>query len=1262
MRLKKIEVLGFKSFADRQLVIVDDHVTGVIGPNGCGKSNIVDAIRWCMGEQSAKHLRGTGMADVIFAGCSSRGPAGMAEVTLTFENQGELGIPNFDQPEIALTRRLYADGTSEYSINQVPARLRDITELLMGTGAGTRGYSIIEQGQVGRIVSSKPEDRRHVIDEAAGITRFKAQKAAAERKIEATQQNLHRVSDVVAELETRLAVLRRQAQKAERYKRYRAELRDLELWTASHKYLELRATGAVLEERHQALEARLQELSVALESRETKSESLRGEVVQTEGELAERQQAVYAMDERIRWLAAENEYRVREREGLVQRSSQTATEIEVGLRNLADLERELETLAKERSLLGDGAQSGVAVEGLAAEHADYERQVAAARGRSEQASKRAGHETSSIARNEARCQSLEESMSRGRERLAVLEVERETLVARRDDLAGKIEELDRLAEAAQGELARVQDARKALDERRSTLKNEVSAAEVALDTQRSEVHRHRSRLQSLEEIQSRYRGCRSGVQFVMERQQELATSVSVDGSGAMISTPGPVYGILADYLQTPELLEPAVSAVLGDRLEGVVVDAPAVAARGVELLKREQEGRTTFLPRRSREQTRDRSDRETEMTKRGGVIGWSAPNAAAVDRNSLGSPFEVVDLSDENLVDVLTRVGDEPRAHADELLDKPGVVGRLVDLVELSGDLSRLRESLFGDVIVVDGLSTALALWEDHAVDATLVTLDGDRIEPSGVVVGGAAAPVDSALLQQKREIRELGEILVELERDFAVTRERHQQLATALHEVEQARERGGAESMDAQKRLIEARGAVGQRRTDLQRVEHETAKNQQSRQTIEAELTRHAAEIEQKMAELEVARTSVAEFEQVVAQSRDEIVQLVEARDRSAQALTEAKVAFARWQQQADALTHGQERLKRQTVGERQRIGRLQETVTSARQRIEVIDHDTEAATTERSELIERSRHATAEVHDSRERFERLRAELDELEISTRLLRRDVDERRKEHTTAELGLREIDLERQHVTSDTRERFDVDVREVLVDFHDRPLFRDAEAARHKELKQILSRMGEVNLTAIEECDEVAKRFDYLSEQRKDLEQGIAQLQEAIDRINKTTRDLFKQTFEAIDTQFQQLFPRLFGGGEARLKLTDPSDLLATGVEIEARPPGKQPRTLDLLSGGEKALTAVSLIFAIFLIKPSPFCLLDEVDAPLDDANVSRFCGLVRELSSQTQFIMITHNKVSMETADRLYGVTMEQRGVSKLVSVNLRRAVELAYN
>lgn len=1278
MRLKKVEVQGFKSFADRQVILVDDHVTGVIGPNGCGKSNIVDAVRWAMGEQSAKHLRGTGMSDVIFAGCSTRGPGGMAEVTLTFENNGDEHLAHFDARDIAITRRLFADGTSEYLINKVPARLRDITELLMGTGAGTKGYSIIAQGQVGRIVNSKPEERRHIIDEAAGITRFKAQKAAAQRKMDATRQNLLRTSDVIAELEARLGTLRRQAQKAERYKRYKTELRDLDLCSAAHKYLELGSTGAVLEGRRGNLDVETGDIRESLEARESQMEGMRAELVGVEGELSDHQQASYDLDNRVRLLEAENEYRQREREGLARSGTEARAELEAATRTLAGLDGELDETQGERTALRSGEDdepAQAAVDRLEVETRQAEEVLAETRGRIESAKVQAGERRSALAGAQARHQSHLEAKAAASERLTELE----SAAAEQQNSVEGATELHTLAvsdaDAAAERLESLATRRGELDRARISLREQVAAAEVELDTKRAEVHRHRSRLQSLEEIQNRYRGCDSGVQLVMEHRAELAPELHADGSAGAVDTPGAsqaVYGIFADYVHAPEHLETAVSAVLGDRLEGVVVDGPQIGARGVELLKREQEGRTTFVPKRGRSiDALAPQDSGTIVDLQPGVpLGWHRPDESAVIHGPSGpggdSPFEVLDLSDDAGDGTARADSDavDEGAHVPlPLVEQAGVLGRLADLVEVSGDLAPLGGALLGDTVVVDNLDRALALWEAGVSGGTtLVTLEGDRVEPTGVVVGGSPTALNAALLQQKREIRELQEILASLDESFESARGRHLALAQELASVEAEREQSETLVLEAETARVQAEAERTQLANEVERLGEEVAAKTAQAGALRSEIEQRSLEIEQLTESIRSGQTRVVELEAEASTSEASLQSLEQERDRLSAALTEAKVSLAKWQQQSDALDATVERLTRQADAERQRIGRLEETAAASERRVTELDTASESANAERAELLDKRTAATETMHRTRERFEGLRARIDELSTSMKTLRADLDERRTKVAEVELGLQEINLERQHLLTDVRDRFDLLLPEILIDYHDRPLAGRTERERQKELKRILSRMGEVNLTAIDEFEEVSSRFDYLTHQRDDLELAINQLQEAIDKINRTTRELFKTTFDAVNERFTQLFPRLFGGGSAHLKMTDPSDLLGTGVEIEARPPGKQPRTLALLSGGEQALTAVSLVFAIFLIKPSPFCILDEVDAPLDDANVGRFISLVRELAQTTQFIFITHNKVSMEGADRLYGVTMEQRGVSKLVSVNLRKAVELAYN
>jgi chromosome segregation protein len=1216
MRIKKIEISGFKSFADREVVHIDDHVTAVIGPNGCGKSNIVDAMRWCLGEQRAKHLRGTGMADVIFAGCSVRGPGNAAEVTLTFENSGNVPLAYLNFAEIAVTRRLLRDGTSEYLINKVNCRLRDVQELMTGTGAGTRGYSIIEQGQVGRIVSSKPEERRYIIDEAAGITRFKAQKQAAEVKIGQTQQNLLRVRDVLGELEGRLGNLRRQAQKAERYKRYRSELRALDLWMASHRFLELTMTARVLEARRVDLSEQAQALRGALSANEARGEAARLAATQAEQELGERQQQVFDLENRVRLAETEEQYRRREQEQLRVSATQARAEAGVLTRSLEALTQELAQVQAQHEEVLAGGDEGHAD---AAERLQEEHDSLAARLRGESSeherrrqelSRLQSREASVAAQLGARAEGLVELEQRLQGLAA--EIELQQIQAERDqsDLEVGLGARDAAAER----VMELGQRRAVIDREKAELKQRVRSSEQALDAARGELQKLRSRAQSLEEIQARYRGCASGVQLIMQHREQLG-----------------VLGILADQLSAPARLEAALSSVLGDRLQGVLVAAPQGGAGGVALLKKKQEGRTSFLPRAARAPQ---------------LSVWTGPSGPVAK-----------DMSEEAGGGLSISLAEHSALGAAPL---PGVIGRLVDLIEVPAEYQALAQALLADTLVVETLDHALALWEQGAYPGPMVTLEGDRVEASGVVVGGSAKGLDAALLQQKREIRELH---AQIETDAAAlerAREAHHAVVERQSALEHEREHSEAALLEAEKMKLTRAQEVTRLTSEITRLGQRVEQGNRERERLSQSLGSRREEGQRLLDELGEARARLPELEQQTREAEGRIETLREQQAQVAEMLTEARIALARFQQQRDALAQARGRLERQVSGERERLTRLTQSFETGEARALVLQAEAEAAAELRATLLVEHQAAGELLQAARVAHEAARVAQSEVDLAVRNLRGSFDVQREQLGEVELGLKELRLELTHLTDDIRERQDTELALVLADHHDRPMAGPEEIERQKELKRVLARMGEVNLTAIDEFEEVSGRVDYLSTQKNDLETAIAQLQEAIDKINKTTRERFVETFKQVNDMFQQVFPRLFSGGTAVLKLTDPSDMLGTGVEIVAQPPGKQVRSLELLSGGEKALTAVSLIFAIFLIKPSPFCLLDEVDAPLDEANVGRFGAMVAEMAEHTQFIIITHNKRTMEIADRLYGVTMEVKGVSKLVSVNIRRAVEMA--
>jgi chromosome segregation protein len=1198
MRIKKIEAAGFKSFADKQVVIVDDRITGVIGPNGCGKSNIVDAMRWCLGEQRAKHLRGSGMADVIFSGCATRGAANAAEVTVTFDNDGNVPSAYLNFSEISVSRRLFRDGTSEYLLNKVPCRLRDISEMLMGTGIGTRGYSIIEQGRVSDIVVSKPEDRRAILDEAAGITKFKVQKTAAERRIEQTQQNLLRVNDVLKELESRIGTLRRQAQKAERYKRYRTEQRELDLWIASHEYLSNTARTRSLSVRRRKLGDELETVRAKMAAIEAGLENEKLAVDAAEKELSTRQRELFEAENKLQLAQQDQRFRTQELERIAQTLVQAQSD-------RAAAEQTREGLAAEvarsttylEELIHNHVQvpDQVAVETLEAATQTIGGQLRQAQAALAEARKRQGDAATRLAALEARLMGRAEALAEVRDRLAEQERQEMLLRAEPDLDEGFLAELEQ-AEASAREVVANLRARKAeLDRLREAAKGERKAAEQALEAARRQLMQVSSRKRSLEEIQQRFRGCASGVQVLIAKRSEWAAHAesAQEGDG--------LRGLLVDFVRAPERFESALSAILENRLQGLVVESSDQALRGVEVLKRAREGRSAFLPASQR------------------------PNH-------------------------------EPLIAA-QALDFPGSCGRLIDLVEVESEVRSIFEHLAGDVVVMESLSQALEAWQSSGGAATFVALDGDRVERSGVVYGGASENVDSALLQQRREIRELGEQELALRRTVDEAQAELEAVVARAQGVEEERERSDASIVQSERALSDAASARKSAEQNRARIAAQLVAADRAKAELQATVRQREEERSELELDLADARESMPELGEGIADKAEAVEFLESERTRIAEELTAAKVELARYQQRKLSLENELARAQKQLEIEEERSKRLAQQIEEASARATELQQSIEGLSGEHGELRENHDRLKEARESAQERYDAAKNLLDERSIEIRGLRKDYDSLKERHSSADLALRELELERHALISSVQERFDEPLIEVLVDFHDRPQITPVQREEAAELKRLIARMGEVNLTAIDEYEEVSGRFEFLSAQRSDLESAIKQLQDAIDQINETTRERFKETFEQVNQKFQEIFPRLFNGGRAELVLTDPNNLLDTGVEIMAQPPGKKVSSLELMSGGEKALTAVSLIFGIFLIKPSPFCMLDEVDAPLDEANVGRFCDMVRELSRETQFIIITHNKRTMEAADRLYGVTMQQRGVSKLVSVNMRKAL-----
>jgi chromosome segregation protein len=1170
MQIKRIEIVGFKSFVDRVTLDFSEGIAAVVGPNGCGKSNLLDAIRWVMGEQSAKNLRGRSMEDVIFGGSETRKPVGMAEVSMTFSNERGLGPPTIrDYPEIMVTRRLYRNGDSEYRLNKTPCRLLDITELFMDTGVGARAYSIIEQGKIGMILNAKPADRRFLIEEAAGISKFKSRKQAALRKIDATRQNLLRLRDIISEVRRQLNALKRQSRKAEQYRDYREEFKSIEVSLAAESYRQLEARqeaeAASLNERSRRRDA----LDMRLQKEELEFEKLRVLQAEAEKELAQKQEQFFHLTASIQQVESRIDFDQKAMVSLKRQQERLLSELENLGRQLTETEQEETALrSSESNFETDLARE---TDRLTAAEATLEALAAAdeaalkALEENRQALFVLGSELSRLDNRREEVQrrqlALREKQSRNGQEQKTLEEQRGQLQQRIIDQQGALDEwrqgrtdLQQNLAAAQKQIQRV--------------RQQMEEGEVHLLQRQETLSRRRSRLESLRDLESNLEGYQEGVQTLL-----------ADGDWRECCD-----GLVADLLEVPAGYEVALEAVLGDQLQALLPNCSEDVWPALELL-RSKGGRSAFLL-----PTAD-----------------SAPGAALEVAG--GIPLDTL---------VSSKAGAEQTVAA-------------------------LLEGLF----LVEELGPYLQTPLPKGV--TLVTAGGDCLSHRGLLQGGANSALNAGLLHKRREMKELASEVESLDQELAELYRQRQQQKDLLAEAE-----GSLQELASSLHAQELRLADGEK--DLSRLLDDSRRIAERAELLsfeEEQLVEEADVLQQELVAANSGRSErverKSELERLLAAHQEDLQARHQALDGARDEVTALKVTLAGLRERDEGNRRSLQRLGKLREDTQRRLLGLRQQQQEAVQELEQLQQAVERHRIE-MDLLLRRRDEQSKLQDTvKNRFEEDTQALREREAELKDLRKQQAILRDELTRSQVALREIELETEHLRQTLFDRYRVDLSQDQGEVQ--PLDEAQAQRRLAELRRLLDEMGEVNLMAIEEFRDLEERWTFLTEQEQDLQTSMEGLQSAITKINRTTRKRFRETFEQVNERFQQVFPRLFLGGQAQLKLTDEQDLLETGIDIAVQPPGKKLQSVNLLSGGEKALTAVALIFAIFLIKPSPFCILDEVDAPLDDANISRFNEMVQEMSGKSQFIIITHNKRTMAVANTLYGVTMETPGVSKLVSV-----------
>ena len=1204
MKLKKLEITGFKSFFEKATIEFPPGISAVVGPNGCGKSNVVDAIRWVMGEQSLKQLRGKSKEDIIFSGTNGKPPLNMAEVSLTLNNDnGNAPEELKDFTEINLTRRLYRSGETAYFLNRQPCRLKDIHNVFLGSGLGAKSYSVIQQGNIGAITEATPEERRYFIEEAAGTTRYKNRKTEALRKVQITNQNLLRVNDILAEIKRQMASLKRQARKAEIYNSYQIRIKALDVRLSTHYFDDYTAqiyqTESLIKELKDAeightselkkLDAVIEEIKLKRwqknqEIAEQKSEKYdtQRDIDRKENDLAHLRNEIDRLDheaaeleEARKELVRKNEIMVSEIDQVEQENRQLISEIDGVQHNIRQRRQSSAEISEELNALNQDLESAKAhLMDLTTREVQYKNiyQNAASNKDNLQRRLKRADEEEALSSNQIKETQTRESAARDQ----------------LDSIKQKIEE--------QNETIRL--SRNQLDEKSAALAGLVKLAQ----TLELEHNTAKSQYNTLKKMEDNFEWYRDGVKAIMRARGSVTDEQNAPGPPINPETAANVLDLMADIIESDPVYETAIEAVLGEALQYVIVNDQATGLQAIDYLQTHGAGRSGFIP--------------------------------------LSAVRPISDTGDQT----------------------PQLSRLLLNHITVKAGFEKAAQALLGDVIITESIQEALELFNKNGKVQRIVTINGDVISHQGILIGGSKDKL-SGILAKKHEIRELERKGAELTQRLETARNDQYDLESQVQNLEstlqkqiEAKNRLAEDAIEAEKTLYKVGEDLKNARRHLEIVQLEQEQLLGEASDIDEEMTQYNAAIAKISGEIKSAQ-------QAVANTSRQISDVAYRMEQFNQTMVDFKMQLTALNAKRENSSNSLKRLKEFHKDGLMRLEQLSREIQHKIQKAESAKLSIAGHEENLSDMYATIKSLDESIDRDEVDYQQIDARLKESDSRITDIKSKREKSLEQFRTLELELSQLQLKRENTASRLEERYQSDfavlksefnqdetARKLLADMTIEEMEADLNHSREK-----IAKIVDVNLGAIKEYEQLKDRFDFLETQRDDLLKAIEDLHKVIKKINRITQQKFTATFKEINEKLMEVFPRLFDGGEARLVLIEPDKPLESGVELMIHPPGKKLTRLSLLSGGEKALSAIAFIFSIFLIKPASFCLLDEIDAPLDDANVFRFNDLLQIIGENSQIIVVTHNKRTMEFADMLFGITMEQKGISKVVSVNFAR-------